>query len=46
MSIRGRIVWTRAIEGAGRYRVGVQFTHYDGLTREDLAARIEALASR
>ncbi len=33
VSIRGRIVWTRAIEGAGRYRVGVQFTHYDGLSR-------------
>jgi c-di-GMP-binding flagellar brake protein YcgR len=45
VSIRGRVVWTRAIEATGRYLVGVQFTEYGGLSREELAARIEELAS-
>ena len=45
LAIRGRVVWTRQIPESGRYLVGVKFTDFDGLTREDLAARIEELAS-
>jgi c-di-GMP-binding flagellar brake protein YcgR len=45
LAIRGRVVWTRRVPETGRYIVGVRFTDFDGLTREELAARVEALAS-
>jgi len=45
LAIRGRVVWTRQIPESGRYLVGVRFSDFDGLTREELAARIEQLAS-
>jgi c-di-GMP-binding flagellar brake protein YcgR len=43
-AIRGHIVWTRALPETRRHLVGVKFTEYEGVTREDLAARIEAVA--
>ena len=45
LAIRGRVAWTRQIPESGRYVVGIRFSDFDGLTREDLAARIEELAS-
>jgi c-di-GMP-binding flagellar brake protein YcgR len=42
--IRGRVAWTKALPETGRYLVGVQFTDFDGLTREELVARMEAWA--
>lgn len=45
LAIRGRIVWTRRIPESGRFLVGVKFDDFEGLTREELAARIEELAS-
>jgi c-di-GMP-binding flagellar brake protein YcgR len=46
VTIRGRVVWTRQIPETGRYLVGVQFTDYEGLSRQELAARVEALAKK
>lgn len=43
-AIRGHIVWTRALPETRRHVVGVKFTEYEGVTRESLAARIEAVA--
>lgn len=43
-AIRGHVVWTRALPGTRRHLVGVKFTEYEGVAREDLAARIEAVA--
>ncbi|HYN01340.1 MAG TPA: PilZ domain-containing protein [Vicinamibacteria bacterium] len=42
--VRGRVAWTKALPEAGRYLVGVEFTDFDGLTREELVARMEAWA--
>jgi len=43
-AIRGHVVWTRALPDRRRHLVGVRFVEYEGVSREDLAARIEAVA--
>ena len=45
VSIRGRVVWTRPIPETGRFCVGVMFTDFDGLSREELASRIESFVA-
>jgi len=45
LAIRGRVVWTRRDPETGRYLVGVRFTDFDGLTPEQLAARIDELST-
>jgi c-di-GMP-binding flagellar brake protein YcgR len=42
--IRGRVVWRTEIPGTGRFRVGVEFTDFEGVTREELVAKMEAWA--
>jgi c-di-GMP-binding flagellar brake protein YcgR len=42
--VRGRVAWKQEIAGTGRYRVGVEFTDFDGLSREELVAKMEAWA--
>jgi c-di-GMP-binding flagellar brake protein YcgR len=42
--IRGRIVWRKPLPDTGRFLVGVQFTDFEGISREELAARMEEWA--
>ena len=43
-TIRGRVVWTRLLPASGRFLVGVRFTGYEGISREELLARMEEWA--
>jgi c-di-GMP-binding flagellar brake protein YcgR len=42
--IRGRVVWTRPLPATGRYVIGIQFTEFEGISREELLARMEQAA--
>ncbi len=42
--IRGRVVWKKLLPDTGRYLFGVQFTGFDGASREELLARMEEWA--
>ena len=39
--IRGRVVWSKPLPDTGRFLVGVQFTSFEGVSREELEARLE-----
>jgi c-di-GMP-binding flagellar brake protein YcgR len=43
--VRGIVAWTQESAGTGRFRVGVEFTDYDGLTRQELVAKMEGWAA-
>ncbi len=42
--IRGRVVWKKLLPDTGRYLIGVQFTSFEGVSREELVARMEEWA--
>ena len=42
--IRGRVVWTKPLPVAGRHVVAIQFTEFEGISREELLARMEEAA--
>ncbi len=44
--IRGRIVWKKPLPETGRHLFGVQFTSFEGISREKLQARMEEWAKR
>ena len=42
--IHGRVVWKKLLPDTGRHLFGVQFTGFDGVSREELLARMEEWA--
>jgi c-di-GMP-binding flagellar brake protein YcgR len=44
--IRGRVVWKQVLPDTGRNVFGVQFTRFEGVSREELLARMEEWAKR
>jgi c-di-GMP-binding flagellar brake protein YcgR len=42
--IRGRVVWKKPLSEPGRNMFGVQFTSFEGVSREELLARMEEWA--
>ena len=39
--IRGRVAWTKLIPDTGRFQIGVQFTSFEGISREELVDRLD-----
>jgi c-di-GMP-binding flagellar brake protein YcgR len=42
--IRGRVVWKKPLPDTGRNMFGVQFTGFEGVSREELLSRMEEWA--
>jgi c-di-GMP-binding flagellar brake protein YcgR len=39
--IRGRVAWTKPLPDTGRFQVGVQFTSFEGVSREELVVCLD-----
>jgi c-di-GMP-binding flagellar brake protein YcgR len=43
--IRGRVAWVKPLEASGRFLVGIEFVEFEGVTREELLAKLQQWSS-